>query len=144
VSRDDRSTAASEAQPLKGWLLVLSRALIIWEPLEFAVAASGALNAVAVRGLPVVLVLAVRLAATVLSMAAARSLSSRDPRSPTLAMVALGLTGAIRLFAYLTPYFPSNRLPGQTPFYVAVTVVYYGGCLAYLAWSKQAKALREG
>jgi len=122
---------------------VLSRVLIIWEPLEFAVAASGAFNAVAVRGLPVVLVLAVRLAATVLSVAAARSLSSRDPGSPTLAMAALGLTGAVRVFAYLTPYFPSNRLPGQTPFYVAATVLYYGGCLAYLAWSKQVKALRE-
>ena len=63
--------------------------------------------------------------------------------SPTLAMAALGLTGAVRVFAYLTPYFPSNRLPGQTPFYVAATVLYYGGCLAYLAWSKQVKALRE-
>jgi hypothetical protein len=134
--------AATDTPPIRGWLLVLSRVLLVWEPLEFAVAASGAFNAIAVRGLPIVLVLGMRLIATALSVAAARSLSSRSPGSLTLAVAALGLTGATRLFAYLTPWFPSNRLPGQTLLYVLLTLAFYGGNLAYLAWSKQARALR--
>ena len=122
---------------------MLSRVLMIWEPLEFAVAAAGAFNAIAVRGLPVLLVLLVRLAATALSVAAGRALYNRNSSGSQLAAVALALTGATRLVAYLTPYFPSNRLPGQTPLYVAAVIVYYGGGLTYLAWSKQVKAVRS-
>ena len=135
--------ADAEERITRGWLLVLSRVLIIWEPLEFAVAAFGALNAIAVRGLPVALVLLVRLAATALSVAAGRAMYDRNSSGPRLATVALALTGATRLFAYLTPYFPSNRLPGQTSLYVAVVIVYYGGGLAYLTWSKQVTAIRS-
>ena len=133
----------AEERTARGWLLVLSRVLIIWEPLEFAVAAFGAFNAIAVRGLPVAFVLLVRLAATALSVAAGRAIHDRNSSGPRLATVALALTGATRLFAYLTPYFPSNRLPGQTPLYVTAVILYYGGGLAYLAWSKQVKAIRR-
>ena len=135
--------ADAEERTARGWLLVLSRVLIIWEPLEFAVAAFGAFNAIAVRGLPVAFVLLVRLAATALSVAAGRALYDRNSSGPRLATVALALTGATRLFAYLTPYFPSNRLPGQTSLYVAVVITYYGGGLAYLALSKQVNAIRR-
>ena len=122
---------------------MLSRVLMIWEPLEFAVAAFGAINAIEVRGLPVAFVLLMRLVATALSVAAGRALSDRNSSGPRLATVALALTGATRLFAYLTPYFPSNRLPGQTSLYVAAVIVYYGGGLAYLAYSKQVEAIRN-
>lgn len=123
---------------------MLSRVLIIWEPLEFAVAAAGAFNAIAVRGFPVVLVLLVRLAATALSVAAGRALYDRNSNGPKLATISLALTGVIRLFAYLTPYFPTNVVPGQTPLYVGLVIAYYGGGLAYLALSKQVKAIRRG
>ena len=135
--------AHAEERTARGWLLVLSRVLIIWEPLEFAVAAFGAINAIEVRGLPVAFVLLMRLAATALSVAAGRALYDRNSSGPRLATVALALTGATRLFAYLTPYFPSNRLPGQTSLYVAAVILYYGGSLAYLAWSKQVRAIRS-
>ena len=135
--------AGTQERTAKGWLLVLSRVLIVWEPIEFAIAAFGAFNAMSVRGLPVVLVLFARLVATALSVAAGRSLYDRNPNGPRLAIAALALTGATRLFAYLTPYFPSNRPPGQTPLYVALVVMFYGGGLAYLAWSKQVRAIRN-
>ena len=135
--------AHAEERTARGWLLVLSRVLIIWEPLEFAVAAFGSFNAIAVRGLPVAFVLLMRLVGAALSVAAGRALYDRNSSGPRLATVALALTGATRLFAYLTPYFPSNRLPGQTSLYVAAVILYYGGSLAYLAWSKQVNAIRS-
>jgi hypothetical protein len=141
----DSSDSTTSARPaaLHGWLLVLSRVLMIWEPLEFAVAASGAYNAVSVRGLPVLLVLGARLVGTAFSVAASRGLSNRHPGSPTLAVAALAVTGATRILAFVTPWFPSNRLPGQTPFYVALTLLFYGSGIVYLLMSRQARAIRE-
>ncbi len=144
LSAQDSSVSVGErSERLRGWLLVLSRVLMIWEPLEFAVAASSAYNAIAVRGLPVILVLGARLVGTVFSVAASRGLANRHPGSPTLAIAALAVTGATRVFAYVTPYFPSNRLPGQTPFYVALTLAFYGGSIVYLLLSPQAKTIRR-
>ena len=41
---------------------------------------------------------------------------------------------------YLTPYLPSNRMPGDAPIYVAATVVYHGLWLAYLFRSTRVQA----
>jgi len=126
--------------PIGGWLQVLCRLLTVWEPIVFAIVAAGALNAVRVRGLPVVLVLMARLGTTALCVAAGRALLDRRPAGPSLAKVALGLSGAVQVFAYVTPYFPSNRLPGQTPIYVGATLAYYGVWIVYLMRSKRVAA----
>ena len=46
-------------------------------------------------------------------------------------------SAATDLIIYLTPYYPSNRGPGETPIYVAVSLVYHGAWLLYLARSRQ-------
>ncbi len=124
-----------------GWLRLLCGLLMWWEPIGFAMVAAGAFNAISVRGLPVVLVLLARTVAAALCFAAGRALLDRRPSGPALAQVALGLSGAIHLFAYVTPYFPSNRMPGDTPLYVAATLIYYGGWLLYLSRSRQVATL---
>jgi len=53
-----------------GWLLLLCRLLIVFHPLSLAVTASGALNALSVRGAPVAIVLVVRLLVVGLGVAA--------------------------------------------------------------------------
>lgn len=118
------------------WVRLLALLLIGWEPLAFAVAAAGASNAIQVRGHAVTLVLLARLAATAASIAAGRSLLARQPWAPSLAKGALLASAAVQLFAAVTPYFPSNRLPGQTPLFVAATLAYYGGWLLYLRRSR--------
>lgn len=133
--RDASATGAT------GWLRLLCGLLMWWEPIAFAMVAAGAFNAVSVRGAPVALVLLARTVAAALCVAAGRALLDRRPSGPTLAKVALGLTGAVHVFAYVTPYFPSNRMPGDTPLYVAATLVYYGGWLVYLFRSRQVAAL---
>jgi hypothetical protein len=118
----------------RGGLRILAFLLTWWEPLGFAVAAAGAINAVQVRGVPVALVLVARLLTTVLSVAAGRALVDTRWSSRTLALAALPASAAVQLFAALTPYFPSNRMPGDTPLYVAAILTYYGGWTAYLLY----------
>jgi hypothetical protein len=125
------------------WLRVLIFLLTIWEPLAFALAAAGAFNAVFVRGLPVVVVLMARLATTALCIAAGRALDNGKPSGPRLARFALLAAWCVTVLVYVTPYFPTNRLPGQTPFYVAAASAYYGGWLAYLGLSKRVRSMES-
>jgi len=124
-----------------GWLRVLAMLLTVWEPVSFAAAAAGSFNAIAVRGVPVVLVLILRLCATAACVAAGRALLDRRPSAPSLARIALAVSLAAKVFAAVTPFFPSNRLPGETTVYVVGTVTYYGVWLAYLMVSKHVAAL---
>ena len=123
------------------WSRLLSFLLIVWEPIGFAVVASGSLNAVQVRGHGVTLVLLARLVATAACIGAGRSLLARQPWALTLAKAALTGSAAVQIFAAVTPYFPSNRPPDQTPFVVAAILVYYGGWTTYLLMSRRVAAL---
>ena len=57
----------------------------------------------------------------------------------TLARLALVASAATDLFVYTTPYFPNNRLPGDTVYYVAASLAYHGAWLLYLARSKRVR-----
>ncbi len=123
-----------------GWLRLLCVLLTVWEPVLFAAAAVTSMNAIQVRGVAVALVLAARFGATALSVAAGRALQDRRASGVGLAKVALSLSAAVQLFATFSPYYPSNRLPGDAPLYAAATTVYYGGWLLYLFRSKRVAA----
>jgi hypothetical protein len=135
------TTEGKSISSVGGWTRVLALLLNIWEPLSFAMVAAGAFNAIAVRGIPVVLVLLARLGTTALCVAAGRALQDRRPAAPSLTKAALILAAGVQLFAYVTPYFPSNRPPGETPLYVGWTVVYYAGWLLYVQRSRRFAAL---
>ena len=122
-----------------GWLLLLCRLLIVFQPLSLAVTASSVLNALFVRGTPVAIVLVLRLAVVAFGVAAGRALQNVRPDAVALARLALLMSAATDVFVYTTPYFPSNRLPGDTTFYVAVSLAYHGAWLAYLARSKRVR-----
>jgi hypothetical protein len=127
------------AEGVSGWLLLLCRLLIVFHPLSLAVTASGALNAVAVRGTAVVLILVLRLVVVGFGMAAGRALQTLQPGAVTLARLALVTSAATDLFVYATPYFPNNRLPGDTVYYVAASLAYHGAWLLYLSRSKRVR-----
>lgn len=115
------------------WLLGML--LTLWEPASFALVAAGAFNAISVRGAPVALLLIARLGTTALAFAAGRALLDLRPGAPALTRAALVALAAVQLMAELTPWFPTNRLPGDTPFYVGWTVLYYGSWLLYVVRS---------
>jgi hypothetical protein len=128
------------ADAVRGWLLLLCRLLVVFHPLSLAVTASGALSALSVRGTAVALILILRLIVVGFGMAAGRALQTLQPGAVTLAKAALLASAATDVFVYTTPYFPSNRPPGDTPLSVAATLAYHGAWLLYLARSNRVRA----
>src|SRR4029077_20789732 len=128
------------AEGVGGWLLLLCRLLVVFHPLSLAVTASGALGALPVRGTAVVLILLLKLVVVGFGMAAGRALQSLQPGAVTLAKAALLASAVTDLFIYTTPYFPNNRPPGDTVYYIVASLAYHGAWLAYLARSKRVRA----
>ena len=122
-----------------GWLLLLCRLLVVFHPLSLAVTASGALGALSVRGPAVALMLILRLVVVGFGMAAGRALQGVQPGAVRLAKAALLASVAADVFVYTTPYFPNNRLPGDTIYYVAATLAYHGAWLLYLSRSSRVR-----
>jgi hypothetical protein len=122
-----------------GWLLLLCRLLILFHPLSLAVTAAGALTALSVRGAPVAAVLVLRLGVVGFGMAAGRALQNIQTGALQLARTALLLSAATDVFVYTTSYFPNNRFPGDTKYYVAASLAYHSAWLAYLAFSKRVR-----
>jgi len=131
---------ASQRPPsVGGWLLVLCVLLLVWHPLSLGLAASSMLDRLPVRGLPMALVLMLRLLVTALGIAAGLALLARRGAAVALAKTALVASAATDLFVYLTPFYPNNRLPGDTLWYVLASLAYHGVWLAYLFRSSRVR-----
>jgi hypothetical protein len=117
---------------VRGWLLALSLALMVWQPLSLGLAASSALEALALRGWPLLIVIAIRVAVAGFGIAAGLAILGRRPGAIAMAKASLALSAATDVFVYTTPYFPDNRLPGDTPLYIAASLAYYSAWMAYL------------
>jgi hypothetical protein len=124
-------------QLISGWLLLLCVLLLVWGPVSVGLIVANALSALSVRGLPLAVVIAVRIVVAAFGIAAGMALFTRRDGAVTLAKVALVLSAATDVIVYATPYFPNNRMPGDTPFYVAASLTYHGLWLAYLFTSKR-------
>ncbi len=124
-----------------GWLGLLSRILIVWQPLSLGLVASSALNSLSVRGWPLALVLLGRLVVAGVGVAAGLALWHKRPGAVTLARVALVLSAATDVFVYSTPYFPNNRPPGDSELILAASLLWYGIWLMYLWRSKRVRSL---
>jgi hypothetical protein len=135
VFGDPRAPAA-----VGGWLLVLCVCLAVWQPLNLAVAASAAMAALPVRGWPLGVLLGVRVVVTALGVGAALAIIGRRPGALALTRTALVVSAATELVVYGTSVFPNNRAPGDTPWYVAWTLVFHGGWLLYLWRSTRVRA----
>lgn len=122
-----------------GWLLLLSLLLRIWEPLNIALSAPAALNALPIRGAPLALTLLLRLAVAAFAVAAGLALAGQHRGAVALAKASLAVSAATAVFVYTTPYFPNDRVPGDTPFYIAGSLAYYGGWFAYLTLSRRVR-----
>ena len=121
------------------WLLLLSRLLLVYQPVSLAMAASAALRSLPVRGFPLVVGITVRVIVAGFSVAAGMALTHRRPGAVTLAKLALVLSAATDVFVYTTSYFPNNLPPGDAPLYVAGSLGYHAAWLMYLFRSKQVR-----
>lgn len=134
MAADGLGSRPASLSLLCGWLAV-------WRPLNLAVAAVEAVEALPIRGWPLGVLLVVRVIATALGIAAARSIWDRRAGALILARTAIALSGVVQLFVYATSIAPNNRMPGDTPLYAAVTVAVHGGWLIYLARSARVRRL---
>ncbi|HEY7287758.1 MAG TPA: DUF2569 family protein [Vicinamibacterales bacterium] len=126
-------------RPVGGWLMLLCRLLLVYQPLSLALSASAALDSLPTRGPKVLVAIAIRVIVTGVNVAAGLALTNRAPAAVTLAKVALLLSAACDVFILTTSFYPNNRPPGDTPFYVAATILYHGVWFSYLVASKRVK-----
>ena len=126
-----------------GWLLVLCLVLIGWGPAQLALVIAAALPALAVRGVPLALLIVARIAAAGFGLAAGLALLGRRPAAVSLTRWSIVVSAALDTFVYLTPYFPSNRPPGDEVYAIAVTLGLAAAWLVYLARSRRVRATYE-
>ena len=119
---------------------MLCRLLVVFHPLSLAITASNAMSALPARGTAVGLILLLRLVVVGFGMAAGRALQTVQTGAVNMARAALAASVATDVFVYTMPYFPSNRMPGDTIYYVAATLAYHGAWLAYLSRSRRVRA----
>src|SRR5262249_28386467 len=132
--------SVNPARGVGGWLLVLCLLLLVWQPISLGLVASNTLDSLPVGGSPLALLLLTRLLVTGFGIAAGLAMLARRPGAVTIAKISLGLSAAVDLFVYATPYFPTNRAPGQTIYYAAASLGYYAIWLIYLFRSKRVRA----
>ncbi|HEX7137558.1 MAG TPA: DUF2569 family protein [Vicinamibacterales bacterium] len=134
---------ADSPRPVGGWLMLLCRLLLVYQPLSLALSASAALSSLPTRGSKVLVAIAIRVIVTGVNVAAGLALTNRAPSAVTLAKAALLLSAACDVFILTTSFYPNNRPPGDTPFYVAASLLYHGAWLGYLARSRRVRETYE-
>jgi hypothetical protein len=138
MNEPSQPTPAAPAGP-GGWLLILILLLLLWQPLSLGLVASGALGSLALRGLPLALILALRLIAVAFGIAAGLALLGRRAAAVMMAKVSLMASAATDVVVYTTPYFPNTRPPGDSTIVLAVSLVYYFIWLLYLTRSRRVR-----
>ncbi len=122
-----------------GWLLILCRLLLVYQPVSLALSVSTALASLPTRGPKLLVAVAARLLVTAVCVAAGLALTNLTPGAVRLAKSALVLSAACDVFILTTSFYPNNRPPGDTPFYVAATLAYHGVWFSYLVRSARVR-----
>jgi hypothetical protein len=128
-----------QPESIRGWLLVLCVVLLVWQPAQFALAASTAIEAVRVRGAGVVVVLMARLIVTAFGAAAGFAIMRRRQAAIGMTIAALVAIAVVDILVELTSFFPSNRVPGDAPLYAAGSAAFNGGWALYMARSARVR-----
>jgi len=127
--------------PRGPWLALLAVLMAGWEPLSFALLASAALDRLTRYGWPAIALLACRVGITGLGIAAGRALWTLRPHGRAMALAWLGLAAAASVITFVTPYFPSQRPPGEKTLALLLSLAFDAGWAAYLLVSPRVRAL---
>jgi hypothetical protein len=121
--------------------MLLSRILLVYEPLVLALSLSTLLPMIAIRGPLVIAAVVVRVLVAGLSVAAGLALRDLRPHGRTLTTAALLSSAAVGLIILNTRILPSNRVPSDDLLYSAVLVAHHGAWLVYLWRSPRVRGL---
>ena len=118
---------------------MLCALLLVWQPLNIALTASAALQALPLRGFGLAVIIVARLLAAALGIAAGLAVFGRRPGAVGLANASLVASAAIDVLVYATPYFPNTRPPGDATIILIASLAYYAIWLLYLRRSKRVR-----
>ena len=105
-------------------LSVLAVALLLWEPLNFAVTALAVLPTIAYRGWLPALELVVHGAVAAVAAAAGLALMNRTPAAHRLATVAVLASCARTIQSVSFSALPNETVPGQEPYVVIAALTF--------------------
>ena len=125
----------------RGWLLVLSAYLLVWQPMRFAAEVTASLPSLDMRGAPGMLELTAHAFVTALAAAAGWALWIVNPRAPSLTAIALVATAAATVQSLYWTRLPENTIPGDRLPLAVLTVLHNGGWIAYLRRSRRVHSL---
>ena len=108
---------------LPALLVLVVVLLLVWTPASLALVAAGAWPRLARYGLPAWSLLAIRMVVAGLGIVAARWILERDPRGPATASACLLANAVTAIVVGVTPFFPSNAVPGTKWPSIALVVV---------------------
>jgi hypothetical protein len=121
----------------RGWLLLLSVILFVWEPQRFAGDLLGSMGTLAMRGAPGVVELAAHAATAMVAVAAGWGLWVRNPRAPMLASIVVAASAVATIQSLYWTYLPGNAVPGERLPLSIAAIAHAAGWIAYLRKSRR-------
>lgn len=112
---------------------LLAIILAAWEPLNLAMFVAPRLSTISTAGYATAAFLGVRVLVAAVGVAAGLSLWRREPHARMLAMAALVLSTLASAVTFTTSLLPTNVVPGDEWFWLALVLLFNGGWLVYLA-----------
>jgi hypothetical protein len=128
----------------RGWLFLLCRILIVYEPAVLALTLAPIVSSIAIRGWLVAIALVARFLVAGLGVAAGLALRDVRPHGVRLARAALIASLIAGLLVLNTRILPSNRVPGDEVLYSVALLAHHGAWLVYLHRSRQVRRLFPG
>jgi hypothetical protein len=113
-------------------LRLLAVILAVWEPLNTAAFVAPVFSTIAQRGSATAAFVAARVVVAGISVAAGIALWQGQPDAPKLAGAALVLSTAAAVVTYTTRLLPTNVMPGDALFWLALIVCFNAVWLGYL------------
>ena len=116
----------------RGWLLLLSVILLVWQPRNFAIELTTTLPSLSMRGAVAIVELLAHGAVAALCVAGGWSLWIARPHGPTLAALALIASAAVGVQSLYWSVLPSQTMPGDHLPMAILIVAHATAWLVYL------------
>ena len=127
----------------RGWVLVLSVFLFVWEPMRIAADLEGSIRTIGMRGPWGAAELLAHAAVAALCVASAWALWMGNPAGPRLAIYAVVFSAAVSVQSLYWSALPHQTVPGERAPFAILAVANAAAWLTYLTRSRRVRAIYE-